>query len=189
MFDMDRERLLEKAYYIPSEEEKEQTRFVSQILIFSARGTVLSVLKKRETSGNAWDLPGGGVDPNESFLETALREFQEELRITPQIMIPFALSYEESEIPDKKNYAAFTFVSHLTDEITPIVDGIEHISSSWLRFQDIPIVLRDRTKRFDRHLLSHPGVRSMTTKDFMGIIMETMQPSHPSQLPSLDGFS
>ena len=42
------------------------------------------------TGGKNWDIPKGGMDPNESFLQAAVRELREEtgLEVDPSVLSP-----------------------------------------------------------------------------------------------------
>lgn len=63
VFITDPKKLRAAANNIPDIEGNPKARFVSQVLVFSHAGNLLTLLKKRERSGPAWDLPGGGVEP------------------------------------------------------------------------------------------------------------------------------
>jgi 8-oxo-dGTP pyrophosphatase MutT (NUDIX family) len=55
-------------------------RHAVRVVLTDASGRVLlfHVLTPEETPDGWWELPGGGIDPGESYLEAAVREIREE---------------------------------------------------------------------------------------------------------------
>jgi 8-oxo-dGTP pyrophosphatase MutT (NUDIX family) len=67
-------------------------RWAVRVVLLDSGGRVLlfhALLPERSATG-WWELPGGGIDPGESYLDAAVREIGEEtgLRISPQQVGP-----------------------------------------------------------------------------------------------------
>lgn len=192
MLNMKYSELCVAALKVPPESAHETIRFVSQVLMFSSKGTLLTLKKARQRSGDAWDLPGGGVEVGEDFLKAADRELREELRLIPSgRYYPLAFTFEKNN--DRQDYAVMTFVTSIKDELSPMVDGVEHKGFLWQKWGSI---MSPRTQRFDR-FLHRSEINHLTVQDLSSFVSrraplvvasppETRQP-HPFQQPSLEG--
>lgn len=197
VFITDPKKLRAAANNIPDIEGNPKARFVSQVLVFSHAGNLLTLLKKRERSGPAWDLPGGGVEPGESFLQAAHRELGEELKLNPpKNYIPFSLRHENiTSAAGLTDYIAMTFLTTMREEISPMVDCEEHIAHQWSSWRH-SLDLTDKTRRFQA-FSEEDLVRQQTVQNIAALaktlkplsVSRTISamPPHPSQLPSLEG--
>ena len=150
----------------------ERIRFVSQVLCVSFDETVLALFKKRQNSCDAWDLPGGGVEPGENFLQAAKREIAEEIRFKVDHFYPLTWNYE---VPaeHRKGYAALTFVCYVDSELSPVVDGSEHTGHLWRKLSQMPY---PRTTRFEK-LMCMPELSLMRPGDLTGIASRRHPPN------------
>ena len=102
----------------------------ADVLLF--RGDKLLILQRAGEYGAStqqWCIPGGHVDPGESFLEAAARELFEETGIE----IPEDLLIEVG-VAKGKDYEIHYFLGHVDDEspIQIIVDSEEEVGSTWI---------------------------------------------------------
>ena len=96
------------------------------------RGDKLLILQRAGEYGAStqqWCIPGGHVDPGESFLEAAARELFEEtgIEIPEDLLI-------EAGVAKGKDYEIHYFLGHVDDEspIQIIVDSEEEVGSTWI---------------------------------------------------------
>lgn len=126
-------------------------RDVVRVVVQDARGHVL-LFRTREFTmpelGEWWELPGGGIDAGETYVETAVRELREEtgIRVAPDQVGP----------PTWRRTASFRYrtarrlqhevvVAVRLDEVGPAVDGAlrldyekeDYIDFSWWPVEDI----------------------------------------------------
>lgn len=102
----------------------------ADILLF--RGDKLLILQRAGEYGastSQWCIPGGHVDPGESFLEAAVRELFEEtgIEIPEDLLI-------EAGVAKGKDCEIHYFLGHVDDEspIQIIVDSEEEVGSTWI---------------------------------------------------------
>lgn len=102
----------------------------ADVLLF--RGDKLLILQRAGEYGAStqqWCIPGGHVDPGESFLEAAARELFEEtgIEIPEDLLI-------EAGVAKGKDYEIHYFLGHVDDEssIQIIVDSEEEVGSTWI---------------------------------------------------------
>ena len=105
----------------------------ADVLLFDTEGRLL-ILQRAGEEGSAtsqWCVPGGHVDPGESFKEAAIRELYEETG--------FDLSHEQGELHEVAEYKNSNceihyFMAHLTDasHTTVVVDAFEEVGSEWI---------------------------------------------------------
>lgn len=94
-------------------------------VLMATRDGELLFLKRAEHKKNpgSWDLPGGGVDPGESYDEAAWRETQEETGIFPDRMARIA----EQDMDDRR---CILYVAVIDEATTPLLDR-EHVKAKW----------------------------------------------------------
>lgn len=105
----------------------------ADVLLFDTEGRLL-ILQRAGEEGSAtsqWCVPGGHVDPGESFKEAAIRELYEETG--------FDLSHEQGELYEVAEYKnsdceIHYFMARLTDasHTTVVVDAFEEVGSEWI---------------------------------------------------------
>lgn len=124
--------LIKKSVYFDLFKAKQGKVQFADVLVF--RGDKLLILNRVGEKGavsNDWCIPGGHVDPGETFLEAAKRELYEETGIDmpEELMIPVGI-YE----PKGKKVEIHYFMCHI-DSDTPaniIVDANEETGSEWI---------------------------------------------------------
>lgn len=111
---------------------KAKTKVVRYADILLFRGDKLLILQRAGEYGastSQWCIPGGHVDPGESFLEAAVRELFEEtgIEIPEDLLI-------EAGVAKGKDYEIHYFLGHVDDEspIQIIVDSEEEVGSTWI---------------------------------------------------------
>lgn len=98
------------------------------------------VLLQRRTDSGVWEIPAGACEPGQSFLDTAINEFREEvgIQIAPADLVPFAtLSDPDIHTLHYPNGDAvhafalcFTLALEVSDAVGSRTDG-EAIAWDW----------------------------------------------------------
>lgn len=124
--------LIKKSVYFDLFKAKQGKVQFADVLVF--RGDKLLILNRVEERGavsNDWCIPGGHVDPGETFLQAAKRELFEETGIdmSESLLIPVG-----KYIPKRKGIEIHYFMCHIDDQ-TPVnilVDAEEETGSEWI---------------------------------------------------------
>jgi 8-oxo-dGTP pyrophosphatase MutT (NUDIX family) len=100
----------------------------------------------KQPEPNHWGLPGGGVEPDETLLEGAIRETAEEagLRPDPRFILPVALV----SAPTVHKQYLYT-MTYVRDFFEPDLDSDpfhEHQAYRWVKFKDWPDPPHTRVK-------------------------------------------
>jgi 8-oxo-dGTP pyrophosphatase MutT (NUDIX family) len=113
----------------------ESLRQVSIVLLLKKKNILLA-MKKRGFGQGLWNGVGGKSDPGETIEDTAIRECQEEISVTPTKLTKVAILNFYSPPPNSKNnQQAYVFVSeHWEGEPTES----EEMSPQWFSFDSIP---------------------------------------------------
>lgn len=124
--------LIKKSVYFDLFKAKQGKVQFADVLVF--RGDKLLILNRvgeRGAVSNDWCIPGGHVDPGETFLQAAKRELFEETGIdmSESLLIPVG-----KYIPKRKGIEIHYFMCHIDDQ-TPVnilVDAEEETGSEWV---------------------------------------------------------
>lgn len=123
-------RVISKQIYNDIIKAKTKVVRYADVLLFC--GDKLLILQRAGEYGastSQWCIPGGHVDPGESFLEAAVRELFEEtgIEIPEDLLI-------EAGVAKGKDYEIHYFLGHVDDEspIQIIVDSEEEVGSTWI---------------------------------------------------------
>lgn len=124
--------LIKKSVYFDLFKAKQGKVQFADVLVF--RGDKLLILNRVGEKGavsNDWCIPGGHVDPGETFLQAAKRELFEETGIdmSEDLLIPVG-----KYIPKRKGIEIHYFMCHIDDQ-TPVnilVDAEEETGSEWI---------------------------------------------------------
>lgn len=124
--------LIKKSVYFDLFKAKQGKVQFADVLVF--RGDKLLILNRVGEKGavsNDWCIPGGHVDPGETFLQAAKRELFEETGIdmSESLLIPVG-----KYIPKRKGVEIHYFMCHIDDQ-TPVnilVDAEEETGSEWI---------------------------------------------------------
>lgn len=124
--------LIKKSVYFDLFKAKQGKVQFADVLVF--RGDKLLILNRVGEKGavsNDWCIPGGHVDPGETFLQAAKRELFEETGIdmSESLLIPVG-----KYIPKRKGVEIHYFMCHIDDQ-TPVnilVDAEEETGSEWV---------------------------------------------------------
>lgn len=127
-----RQGLIKKSVYFDLFKAKQGKIQFADVLVF--RGDKLLILNRVGEKGavsNDWCIPGGHVDPGETFLQAAKRELFEETGIdmSESLLIPVG-----KYIPKRKGIEIHYFMCHIDDQ-TPVnilVDAEEETGSEWI---------------------------------------------------------
>ena len=198
-FVTDQKKLRGVALKVPPVNSGSAVRFESQVLLFSRQGSLLTLLKPAQSKEDRprWDMPGGGVDAGETFIEAADRELREELNLAPSgYYIPF--SFSARQIMQGHSFATMTFLATFPDEISPMVNRKEHIGFEWQQWGNIRTPRTHRLHHFlNRHELAHLDISDLVAfakrnkplhvDDAQPHLEAVTPPLHPLQPPSLEG--
>lgn len=124
--------LIKKSVYFDLFKAKQGKVQFADVLVF--RGDKLLILNRVGEKGavsNDWCIPGGHVDPGETFLQAAKRELFEETGIdmSESLLIPVG-----KYIPKRKGIEIHYFMCHIDDQ-TPVnilVDAEEETGVEWI---------------------------------------------------------
>lgn len=124
--------LIKKSVYFDLFKAKQGKVQFADVLVF--RGDKLLILNRVGEKGavsNDWCIPGGHVDPGETFLQAAKRELFEETGIdmSESLLIPVG-----KYIPKRKGVEIHYFMCHIDDQ-TPaniLVDAEEETGLEWI---------------------------------------------------------
>lgn len=124
--------LIKKSVYFDLFKAKQGKVQFADVLVF--RGDKLLILNRVGEKGavsNDWCIPGGHIDPGETFLQAAKRELFEETGIdmSESLLIPVG-----KYIPKRKGIEIHYFMCHIDDQ-TPVnilVDAEEETGSEWI---------------------------------------------------------
>lgn len=124
--------LIKKSVYFDLFKAKQGKVQFADVLVF--RGDKLLILNRVGEKGavsNDWCIPGGHIDPGETFLQAAKRELFEETGIdmSESLLIPVG-----KYIPKRKGIEIHYFMCHIDDQ-TPVnilVDVEEETGSEWI---------------------------------------------------------
>lgn len=127
-----RQGLIKKSVYFDLFKAKQGKVQFADVLVF--RGDKLLILNRVGEKGavsNDWCIPGGHVDPGETFLQAAKRELFEETGIdmSEELLMPVG-----KYIPKRKGIEIHYFMCHIDDQ-TPVnilVDAEEETGSEWI---------------------------------------------------------
>jgi len=70
------------------------------VMLFNREGLIF-VAKRRDTPGEAWQMPQGGIDPDEEPREAALRELDEEIGTANAEIVAEARNWLMYDLPDE----------------------------------------------------------------------------------------
>jgi len=136
------------------------------------------LIKLKNSKGIFYLLPGGGQEPEETFIETLKRECKEELGGTAEITIKDLLlireyigkNHEFAKYDMDVHQIEFMFECEINDDYTPSIGNIPdkmQLGSEWLKISELenhkiyPSVLKDIIKKI------HVGEK---TKIYLGDI-------------------
>jgi len=89
----------------------------------------------RHASGNHWDSPKGHAEPDETPVETALREIREEGRVEAEI-IPGFSERADWMLPDGRGKQVVYFLARRLDSCESAEPGDEILELTWLPYKE-----------------------------------------------------
>jgi 8-oxo-dGTP diphosphatase len=127
-----RQGLIKKSVYFDLFKAKQGKVQFADVLVF--RGDKLLILNRVGEKGavsNDWCIPGGHVDPGETFLQAAKRELFEETGIdmSEELLMPVG-----KYIPKRKGIEIHYFMCYIDPDAPAniLVDGEEETGSEWI---------------------------------------------------------
>jgi 8-oxo-dGTP diphosphatase len=103
------------------------------------RGNSILMVKHRMEGSEWWCLPGGGVEPNETTAEAALRELEEECCVSGEIL------HQTGHLVDGCGYESETFIIDIDNQephmgVDPEFVGNDQIlvAVRWMTLAEIP---------------------------------------------------
>ena len=127
-----RQGLIKKSVYFDLFKAKQGKVQFADVLVF--RGDKLLILNRVGEKGavsNDWCIPGGHVDPGETFLQAAKRELFEETGIdmSEELLMPVG-----KYIPKRKGIEIHYFMCFVDPDapVNILVDGEEETGSEWI---------------------------------------------------------
>ena len=112
----------------------------------------LLLVEHRMKGRDFFNLPGGGIEENETPEEAALRELNEEAGVSGKIVRPLAIEYK----PDLES-RIFTFLVEIPDDAVPhkgIDPELTIVGVTWRTLEEI--AERDRAYLFGAGLMRVP---------------------------------
>jgi 8-oxo-dGTP diphosphatase len=91
---------------------------------------------KRPDVHNRWQCSGGGLEYGETPLQCLVREFQEELNITPKIIFPYPLITQSIYAIDNTHVLLICYLVEIGDQIPRITDH-ETNAMGWFTFEKL----------------------------------------------------
>ncbi|MFA5368757.1 MAG: NUDIX pyrophosphatase [Candidatus Paceibacterota bacterium] len=112
-----------------------RTNKQAEIIVFKKEGKelIFLILKRNPQKGGFWQPITGGVEENETFEETAIREVGEEIGVTHDIEL-IDIGYSFEFIDHNKNHIEKVFGLEISPE-TDIVLSEEHTEFKWVNGQ------------------------------------------------------
>ncbi len=112
-----------------------RTNKQAEIIVFKKEGKelIFLILKRNPQKGGFWQPITGGVEENETFEETAIREVNEEIGVTHNIEL-IDIGYSFEFIDHNKNHIEKVFGLEISPE-TDIVLSEEHTEFKWVNGQ------------------------------------------------------
>lgn len=120
-------------------------------------GKVLMIKKGRGPYEGLWDLPGGKIEPGESFVEALTREFDEEtgvrvLEQTPLCVSEYHCNWVSADEEKAFHHVALYYAVALDSTIIkPGPDGHDSNGAEWVAFpiaeEDVSPIAREALKR------------------------------------------
>lgn len=108
----------------------------------------------RRRKDRSWALPGGFLDPGETFLECALREFKEEagvdLRADPELILSTyrPISFDDIERDPRSRIISGAVLLVLSDhmERPHLIPGDDAVEAVWVARQSVPPLYADHNE-------------------------------------------
>jgi len=105
------------------------------VMLFMRDGEILLAMKKRGFGVGKWNGVGGKPSPGEDIFDTAIRESQEEIGVTP--IDPKKVAVLSYHFPDKKDWGQQVHIFMATRwEGEPV--ETEEMNPKWFKLKDIP---------------------------------------------------
>ena len=141
------------------------------------RNGKLLLVEHRMKGRDFFNLPGGGIEEDETPAEAALRELSEEAGVEGRVIRPLAIEYK----PDLES-RIFTFLVEITDDAVPQKGTDPELSEeeqtivgvSWFSLREIPE--RDRAYLFGAGLMRIPEFHDEVLKWPDDVISYPMEP-------------
>jgi len=137
------------------ENKKLPLRIGVGVILLNSKNDIF-VARRFDNPGNYWQMPQGGVDKNENFLEAAKRELEEETSIKSVKLIKELNSWFEYELPQNliekiwngkyRGQKQKWFVMEFTgsdDEINIKTKNPEFLEWKWIKISEISDVVVD----------------------------------------------
>lgn len=106
-----------------------------------------------EISPSLWDLTGGHVDAGELYAETAVRECEEELGVTPRNLEVCAYAYiEEHDTEAAVTLPSYNTVYLATIDETPNADADEVAAVRWWDMAELSTAIANEPSAFAESL-------------------------------------
>ena len=105
-------------------------------LTLNKKGEFLVTLRnnpQRKNVHNKWQIPGGGVEYGETPQQALIREFQEELGVTPTLLSPYAITTANTWNIDQhgKHVILIVFIVDIKDQKISL--NQESLDYQWLK--------------------------------------------------------
>jgi ADP-ribose pyrophosphatase YjhB (NUDIX family) len=85
---------------------------------------------------NVWSIPSGYKEDGETPIEAAVREFYEETALTPNMLVPVSVMYNNDN--SKVHLFLMDSIKEIKPDLERAIDGHEHTECAYFSKEELP---------------------------------------------------